>query len=134
MSFIFTQYSFCNSFIHGLLCILGWLLQDYAGRSYHVFLPQVVCQKRNPHIDGWFSICTAHIGPGKNSILYLKIVDIGFVLIWYYIFLLTGYVFVLTGYCICLKIYITFFKAGYCICCNLLWYFSSMYFVFVSTR
>ena len=37
-----------------LQCILVWLLQDYANRSYHVSLPQVVCQKRKPLIDGLY--------------------------------------------------------------------------------
>ena len=36
-----------------LLCNLGELLQG-RGRGYHVFLPQVVCQKRKPQIDNFF--------------------------------------------------------------------------------
>jgi hypothetical protein len=44
-----------------------WLLQATAVRGYNVFLPQVVCQKRKPQIDGW-SLSILHIlGPLNGS-------------------------------------------------------------------
>ena len=49
-----------------LLCILGWLLQAIAVKSYHVFLPQVGFQKRKPQIDGSF-LNLIHMYGQENS-------------------------------------------------------------------
>ena len=48
-------------------CILDLLLKATAVRGYYVFLPQVVCQKRKPQIDGWFLSILHILGPVNGS-------------------------------------------------------------------
>ena len=69
-----------------LLCLLGWCLQASAVKGYHIFLLQVVCQKRKPQIDGWFLSLLHIYGQEKSFQWKTRLLHVEAVVSGYYVF------------------------------------------------